>query len=76
MEVKRHKYEYKVEDSPAAAYVVQIVGTNKRVLEIGCGPGSITKILAQQGGCHVTGIELDPEAIKMVKALLCASYIN
>jgi 2-polyprenyl-3-methyl-5-hydroxy-6-metoxy-1,4-benzoquinol methylase len=43
-----------------------MVGRNKRVLDIGCGPGSITKLLAQQGGCQVTGLDLDPEAIKMV----------
>ena len=68
MEVKRHNYEYEVDASSetAPANVVRMVGKNKRVLEIGCGPGSITKILAQQGGCQVTGLELDPEAIKIV----------
>jgi 2-polyprenyl-3-methyl-5-hydroxy-6-metoxy-1,4-benzoquinol methylase len=65
---KRHNYEYEVDTASesAPAYVARLVGHNKRVLEIGCGPGSITKILAQQGGCQVTGLELDPEAIKKV----------
>ncbi len=68
MEVQHHNYEYEVDASSetAPAYVVRMVGKSKRVLEIGCGPGSITKILAQQGGCQVTGLELDPEAIKKV----------
>lgn len=68
MNDKRHTYEYDVDaaSQTAPANVVRMVGNNKRVLEIGCGPGSITKILAQQGGCKVTGLELDPEAIKKV----------
>lgn len=68
MEVKRHNYEYEVDTSSetAPANVARMVGKNKRVLEIGCGPGSVTKILTQQGSCQVTGLELDPEAIKKV----------
>lgn len=68
MKVTHHNYEYEVDTSSetASANVVRMVGQSKRVLEIGCGPGSITKVLAQQGGCQVTGIELDHEAIKEV----------
>jgi 2-polyprenyl-3-methyl-5-hydroxy-6-metoxy-1,4-benzoquinol methylase len=64
----RHNYEYEIDTSSktAPANVVRLVGQRKRVLEIGCGPGSITRILAQQGQCRVTGLELDPEAIKKV----------
>lgn len=68
MKDKRHNYEYEVDTSSetAPANVVRMVGQSKRVLEIGCGPGSITKILAEQGSCRVTGLELDAEAIKKV----------
>jgi 2-polyprenyl-3-methyl-5-hydroxy-6-metoxy-1,4-benzoquinol methylase len=68
MKDERHNYEYEVDTTSqtAPANVVRLVGQNKRVLEIGCGPGSITKILAEQSGCKVTGLELDPEAIKKV----------
>jgi 2-polyprenyl-3-methyl-5-hydroxy-6-metoxy-1,4-benzoquinol methylase len=64
----RHTYEYEVDPTSdtAPANVVRLVGQNKRVLEFGCGPGSITRILAEQGQCRVTGLELDPEAIKKV----------
>ena len=60
-----HKYEYAVDlaAQTAPAYVVQLVGSSKRVLEVGCGPGSITKQLTQHGQCRVTALELDPEAI-------------
>jgi 2-polyprenyl-3-methyl-5-hydroxy-6-metoxy-1,4-benzoquinol methylase len=62
----RHVYEYTVDpgSNTASAFVARLVGSSKRVLEIGCGPGSITKVLAQQGQCQVTGIELDPAAIE------------
>ncbi|MFT7228748.1 MAG: 2-polyprenyl-3-methyl-5-hydroxy-6-metoxy-1,4-benzoquinol methylase [Methylophilaceae bacterium] len=68
MKSKRHNYEYDVdvESNTAPANVVRMVGQNKSALEIGCGPGSITKILAEQSGCKVIGLELDPDAIEKV----------
>lgn len=65
---QRHNYEYEVDTTSrtAPAYVIRMVGRQKRVLEVGCGPGSITKLLAGQGQCRVTGLELDPVAIKKV----------
>ena len=63
---QRHKYEYKLDiNGPSApAAVVRMVGEGKRVLEIGAGPGSITRVLKEHSGCRVTAIELDEEAIK------------
>ena len=68
MSVRAHNYDYPVDTSSetAAAKVIRFVGFNKRVLEIGCGPGSITKILHGQKQCLVTGVELDPDAIQLV----------
>lgn len=65
----RHNYEYDVDTTSqtAPANVIRMVGRYKRVLEIGCGPGSITKLLAKQGECSVIGLELDPDAIKLVE---------
>jgi 2-polyprenyl-3-methyl-5-hydroxy-6-metoxy-1,4-benzoquinol methylase len=63
---QQHRYEYNVDinGSTAAAAVVRMVGKDKRVLEIGAGPGSITRFLHGHNGCHVTAIEIDEEAIK------------
>lgn len=65
---RTHNYDYPVDidSETAAAKVVRFVGDNKRVLEIGCGPGSITRILYDQNQCSVTGIELDQDAIRLV----------
>lgn len=62
----RHNYEYGVEldSGTAPARVVRMVGHDKRVLEIGAGPGSITRHLQGAGNCSVTAMEIDAEAIK------------
>lgn len=67
-----HKYEYSVDlnGDAAPARVVRLIGRKKRVLEIGAGPGSITRILREHGECHVTALEVDPKAIKKL-ALYC-----
>lgn len=65
MDETRHKYEYQIDVTAdtAPARVVRIVGENKRVLEIGAGPGSITKLLFEVGNCRVTALEVDSQAI-------------
>ena len=67
MKQKRHTYEYQVSvdaDDSAPARVVRIVGEDKRVMEIGAGPGSITRLLTSVSKCRVTALEIDSEAIK------------
>lgn len=66
MREKRHKYEYKValDADSGPARVVRIVGEDKRVLEIGAGPGSITKLLTSVSNCRVTALDIDAESIK------------
>ena len=63
---KLHKYDYQINmnSQMAPAKVVRMVGENKRVLEIGAGPGSITKLLKSVGNCRITALEIDSEAIK------------
>ena len=43
------------------SFILDIVGYNKRVLEVGCANGFVTKVLSERG-CTVVGIELDAEA--------------
>lgn len=63
---QRHKYEYPVnlgDDNRASTKVVRMVGQGRRVLEIGAGPGTITRLLKDQAGCTVSAVEIDDEAL-------------
>ncbi len=66
----RHKYEYDVDlnSGSAAARIIRMIGRDKRVLEIGAGPGSITRLLYKHNGCRVTALEIDTDAIEILKA--------
>ena len=59
-------YDHDVDPSQpnnAHSFAVEMVGSNKRVLEVGCAAGHVTRILASRG-CEVTGIEVDPSAAR------------
>jgi 2-polyprenyl-3-methyl-5-hydroxy-6-metoxy-1,4-benzoquinol methylase len=66
MKQERHNYEYQVDidEDGAPARVVRLVGKDKRVMEVGAGPGSITRLLTSLSNCRVTALEIDSEAIK------------
>ena len=51
---ERHNYEYRVNTASESgpANVVRMVGQKKRVVEIGCGPGSITRSLLRKGNAQ------------------------
>jgi 2-polyprenyl-3-methyl-5-hydroxy-6-metoxy-1,4-benzoquinol methylase len=77
MTLDRHKYEYQVEleaDS-GPARVIRMVGVDKNVLEIGSGPGSITKILSTIAKCRVTAADIDAESLARL-ALYCERVCN
>ncbi len=77
MKDNRHNYEYQIDihGSTAPARVVRMVGANKRVLEIGAGPGSITRVLTGVNNCRVTALERDQSAIKKL-ASYCEKVIH
>jgi 2-polyprenyl-3-methyl-5-hydroxy-6-metoxy-1,4-benzoquinol methylase len=52
----------------AHAFALEMVGSNKRVLELGPAAGAFTKALADQG-CRVVGIEVDADAAAAVEPL-------
>jgi SAM-dependent methyltransferase len=63
---KRHKYDYRVnpdDENHVATKIVRMVGSGRRVMEIGAGPGSITRLLKDNGACAVSAVEVDPEAL-------------
>jgi 2-polyprenyl-3-methyl-5-hydroxy-6-metoxy-1,4-benzoquinol methylase len=66
----KHRYEHQIDPNggSAAARLARMVRPGQRVLELGTGPGTVTRILHEKG-CRVTGVELDASA-----AALCAPY--
>lgn len=67
-EPARHVYDYLVDPASdtAPARVCRLVGSGKRVLEIGAGPGSITRVLRAQNN-RVTALEVDPTALPYLR---------
>jgi len=67
MATPSHKYEYQIDlnSDHVGLKILRMVGRDKRVLELGSGPGSITRLLKDQG-CCITALELDKQAIEIV----------
>lgn len=64
-----HVYDYQVDlgGDSAAARVINLVEPNCKVLEIGAGPGSITRHLSGLKQCDVVALEVDNSAIRKLK---------
>ena len=81
MEEIRHTYQYPVDLSAdtAPARVIRMVGSGKKVLEVGAGPGSITRHLKHANNCRVTALELDESAIEILTPYcdrVCRANLN
>jgi 2-polyprenyl-3-methyl-5-hydroxy-6-metoxy-1,4-benzoquinol methylase len=61
---------YRVDVDPASdtapANVLRFAGTDKAVLDIGAGPGSIARPLVELNRNRVTAIELDPKSVELL----------
>lgn len=57
----------RAESGSSHAFILDLVGRDKRVLDVGCATGFMAKLLAANG-CRVTGIDVDPEAIESARA--------
>jgi len=62
----KHRYAHEIDSNggSAAARLGRMVEAGQRVLELGTGPGTVTRILHSKG-CKVTGVEMDPESLTM-----------
>lgn len=66
MSESRHLYDYQVMPGSVGSIVPRMIDAGSRVLELGTGPGAITKQL-HANGCRVVGMEIDPTAIPLVE---------
>lgn len=55
--------------------VLDLVGSGKRVLDVGCATGYLDKVLTARGNT-VTGVELDPEAAEIARPHLARLLIG
>jgi SAM-dependent methyltransferase len=55
----------------ASRLLVKLAGIRKdeKVLDVGCGPGGASRVLAHEAGAVVTGIDLAPGLIELAKRL-------
>jgi len=49
-------------------HVVRLVPPSSQVLEVGCATGYMSRVLREEKGCEITGIEISPEAAEKAKA--------
>lgn len=63
----KYAYEIDLDQDNTASKLIRLVGKNKDVLEFGCGPGHMSKVLVEEMGCRVTGIEIDKLAAKVAR---------
>lgn len=69
-----YEYEFDIEGDSAAAKIIRMVKKGSRVLEIGAGPGSITKELKRKNNCHVTALDIDRQFVERLAAICDAAY--
>lgn len=69
-----YEYEIQLGANNAGAYVLDVVGSEKRVLEIGAGSGSITRRLVGINNCDVTAVEINPKSVAKLKNIVERVY--
>lgn len=76
MSDQKHVYDYDIDltSDTAPARVIRMVRRGSKVLEIGAGPGSITRHLANTLACDVDALEVDPSAIEILKSYGLNAY--
>lgn len=77
MQEKQLNYTYAVDPNSdtAAANVLRFVGNQKKVLEIGAGPGSILHVLKDLNHCDITALEVFPDYVEKLKEF-CPNVIS
>jgi 2-polyprenyl-3-methyl-5-hydroxy-6-metoxy-1,4-benzoquinol methylase len=72
--LKRYVAEPNLAANNTHARVIRLVGRDRRVLELGCATGYISRALTNEFGCVVTGVEVNPAAAEEARAT-CARVI-
>lgn len=52
----------------------ELIGRNKKVLDVGCSTGNLAKIICEELGCIVDGVEINPETAKLAAQVVRRIY--
>lgn len=77
-------YHSELRNRPDLAIIAELVEPGFRVLDLGCGDGSFLKMLKNEHGAEVLGMEIDPDfspkasptAFRSSRATLMTSWIS
>lgn len=62
------RYDYvSLDPYDVAMRVVSLISTTDRILDVGCGTGSLAAVIQDRTGASVTGIEPDPERSSLAR---------
>ena len=64
---QRYQYAIDPQGDSTANKVLNFVGQNKTVLELGCGPGAMTRFMREQLDCRITALEIDQKLAQMAE---------
>jgi 2-polyprenyl-3-methyl-5-hydroxy-6-metoxy-1,4-benzoquinol methylase len=70
-----YRFSFDPDSDHAGAHILRLIGGAENVLEIGAGPGSITKPLIELAGCTITALEIDSTSVAMLKTF-CDNVIQ
>ncbi|QGM99283.1 class I SAM-dependent methyltransferase [Methylocystis parvus] len=64
-----HDYEYQIDlnGDNALAYVVELAGAGKKILELGAGAGMQTQFLVKDKRNEVVAVEINPQSVEKLK---------
>lgn len=75
MQPSRYDYDFDPQGDSTAARVCELVGHDRRVLELGCAAGAMSAVLRKHYGCHVIGVEQDASAAEHARQY-CDSVVH
>jgi 2-polyprenyl-3-methyl-5-hydroxy-6-metoxy-1,4-benzoquinol methylase/peptidoglycan hydrolase CwlO-like protein len=68
------EFKIDLEIDNAHTRIVELVGQGKKVLEVGCATGYMSRVLVERNSCEVVGIELDTKAAEQAREI-CTQVI-
>lgn len=74
--VSPYDYTFDSAGDGTAARICRLVGDNRRVLELGCGYGIISRQLSRSQQCRVTGVEIDAASAEHARPYLEHLYVG